>query len=1601
MAYLELSPEHYRRLTDLIAGRDDVINTLQRQLLLERAGLTTFQKQLQFDTPPIVFSRQLVAMLQKTDAPEPLAAPYLISLLEEIRQQVSGREEDAAFIESLLAAPRRQGEWITPLDASAGKISVFLSYGRADDEPFVKCLHDDLTTYGFEVWWDRKSMPNRGLTFLQEIRDAINAADRFVLVAGEAAFRSDYVRAEWEYALSQCKPVNVALRKCDYNDLPSELARFDAPDFRDDANYVPKFGTLVRQLTDTVPPLGRLIGVPELPKGYLPRPADMAKLGELVIADVQSPTVISAEKRTTALEGMGGIGKSVLATAFAHDCAVRRAFPDGIIWLTVGQKPSTRNLYQQLGLALGDAIGNYPIDEASCKTSAQKALGDKRCLILLDDVWEVDAGRDFRDLIAGTAARLLITTRNLQINDLLGAKEHRLGLMDEGQAVAMIKGWIGRDDLDLAKVAKQLGYLPLALKLAGARIAKENITAAEYAAKFDRVSRMKTDRKATNRDDNLDVSITLGVEAVFGADDEEKLLYFTFGIFPEDVRLPQETVIRLWQHLRPDVDTFDLEEIITELVDFALIERYEDKTITLHDLLHGYTKEKLGDRYVQTNAELVEAYRCTDGWHTVADDGYFYDHLVNHLYASFNYGEVANLFLSPNWARKRFQANNSRYDGVVHDLEAIWVNHLHPTALERLERSNDFGLFSDCFRYALIRTSINSLAYGNPKLVIAGIKHGIWHSDVASSIAEQIPDAHQRAGLCVASLSELILPVDQVVKLHRLFFDAILNFPNSSMIVEAIKKIAPVLHESYVDEAFQIVQQIRFLADRIEGLAPLLARLSSERRQVVLQEYVNQIAIEKDDLHRGQAIVCIATYLSRDLLEQAIEIIQSLQSHYERSTAIGAIAARLNEVQIRKVYQIAASIQDGKERARAIAALVSILPPDLLGDARSLVENSGEMYERIRALVILSTRLEPVDRNRILDNVFQEIEASNNTVSQSEFPTRFLYEDLPVEYQLRAIKSSFETGTNVDSAWHRAQAFGLVVWRLCKCYDAESVSDIFERSFYELLHMAVVSCNTLAQLIPYLPIYHRGIAVETIRSVIELPVNGNDERERQQAKKDRVYAIAQIMPFLAENERATAFNIAFNLLFSLLEQKDVFDALDSLIPNLNNYELRQIIGKLSEITDYGSRVGALARIARQLSDATRSKVVEKIFSSYLPKMLTETEKFYAIAAVSPLLRGEHLQNCMKVIATFKEEPAKASALANVVLSAIEPPLDEIYAIAQSLADGDARSLLIEALSDDLSSLQISQCLDFVLSSSNVERKTKILSAFSSRLTIGQIRDCREQIQRGTEKLINIVVEAALLPVMGSDAVESFLEDSIKTIISTQPGTAQLGVAWAVASIAPYLDQDSKDKICKFSLQELGAMSGNMSSYPGGNPKTNAYKKLIPCLNSEMQERALADIKTIPHLSGFMGETDNPVIEVLDAIAPSLADELLPVALDVLKQSKTEWSQVRALEKLAARIPETLFERYLQIAEEATSTWMQARIVAALLDRYANPERIIASIRSILLRHLISFQRQTRNELLWSVDVRLFKRPYIADETLDKIVGHIIEICDEWDWSMSS
>ncbi len=73
--------------------------------------------------------------------------------------------------------------------------------------------------------------------------------------------------------------------------------------------------------------------VPPLPENFVPRDEELNSLVNLLVEKRDRRTIA-----LTSVQGMGGIGKTVLVQALCEDPRVKAAFPDGIIWQSIGKE---------------------------------------------------------------------------------------------------------------------------------------------------------------------------------------------------------------------------------------------------------------------------------------------------------------------------------------------------------------------------------------------------------------------------------------------------------------------------------------------------------------------------------------------------------------------------------------------------------------------------------------------------------------------------------------------------------------------------------------------------------------------------------------------------------------------------------------------------------------------------------------------------------------------------------------------------------------------------------------------------------------------------------------------------------------------------------------------------------------------------------------------------------------------------------------------------------------------------------------------------------------------------------------------------------------
>jgi len=201
---------------------------------------------------------------------------------------------------------------------------------------------------------------------------------------------------------------------------------------------------------------------PPLVGHFVGRTQELTALAAALTASVGS--------RIYALSGMGGAGKSALATHLAH--ALRAHFPDGVLWANAANSDPLD--------ILGTWAQAYGYNFRSLSSVENRAaalrgvLADKRTLLILDDVRSVT--RTWPLLVGGTHCATLLTTRDLDIATALNAQPHSVAELTPQDGLHLLTHILGQGRVDAEpQAAKEicdlLQHLPLAVEITAQRLA--------------------------------------------------------------------------------------------------------------------------------------------------------------------------------------------------------------------------------------------------------------------------------------------------------------------------------------------------------------------------------------------------------------------------------------------------------------------------------------------------------------------------------------------------------------------------------------------------------------------------------------------------------------------------------------------------------------------------------------------------------------------------------------------------------------------------------------------------------------------------------------------------------------------------------------------------------------------------------------------------------------------------------------------------------------------------------------------------------------------------------------------------------------------------
>ncbi|KAL3755486.1 hypothetical protein ACJRO7_002525 [Eucalyptus globulus] len=119
--------------------------------------------------------------------------------------------------------------------------------------------------------------------------------------------------------------------------------------------------------------------------------------------------------------GMGGSGKTTLVKLVYNDNEVKKHF-DCLVWLSMPVEFQVKKIITDIIKSLGHKEKYDKLD--MLQNCLRSMVGNKRCLFVMDDVWEVteDAWRELTELLEGVSegSKVIVTSRNKSVALIMG-----------------------------------------------------------------------------------------------------------------------------------------------------------------------------------------------------------------------------------------------------------------------------------------------------------------------------------------------------------------------------------------------------------------------------------------------------------------------------------------------------------------------------------------------------------------------------------------------------------------------------------------------------------------------------------------------------------------------------------------------------------------------------------------------------------------------------------------------------------------------------------------------------------------------------------------------------------------------------------------------------------------------------------------------------------------------------------------------------------------------------------------------------------------------------------------------------------------------------
>lgn len=535
----------------------------------------------------------------------------------------------------------------------------FISYTSVD-RAWAEWIAWELEAVGFKVViqaWDFQP----GDSFIAKMHRATQECKRTLIVLSGAYQRSHFGEMEWTTALAQKKRLSpVRIEEVEPEGLLKGIVYIDLVGLtetaaRNELLAGVKQGRAKPRKKPSYPGKSRptfpgpgkddltalpLKDVPEpgpLPEGsrmplsvnplFVGRGEDLRALARQL--SVEKTSVIS-QVEIAGVSGLGGIGKTQLASEFVHRYG--RHFEGGVFWMSFAEPASVPAEVAACGqgLDLHPSFGALPLDEQVRLVEEDWKRPVPR-LLVFDNCEEEQLLNRWRPKTGG--ARVLVTSRRSQWDPTLDVRPVPLTTLPRSASLELLRHF--RPDLPaqepaLNEIAADLGDLPLALHLAGSFL-KQYVHSpigkpAAYLAALRRkglldhpsLQRKDVTISPTGHTAHVARTFALSFERLSPEDEIDALARSLLGraaYFAWGEPIPRDLLLKTMGSIAEDPDDTRTEDALARLTDLGLVESNEEGALVVHRLVASFARNAGNgeeDRITVEETLLEEANRLNN-----------------------------------------------------------------------------------------------------------------------------------------------------------------------------------------------------------------------------------------------------------------------------------------------------------------------------------------------------------------------------------------------------------------------------------------------------------------------------------------------------------------------------------------------------------------------------------------------------------------------------------------------------------------------------------------------------------------------------------------------------------------------------------------------------------------------------------------------------------------------------------------------------------------------------------------------------------------------------------------------------------------------------